>query len=165
MYSRMPKRPYVSTSSSPATKGSERERFTDRQGVYVPPNYSGTAIGMESQPTPHFEDLPQVSNLPQPTAEVETPTPPQTDALPPRADTPHESLPALATPTLVQKNESFLGGLLNSTHFPFGHGLGFEELFLLGLLLFLMHEDKDTSHEDSDLPLTLLLVGALLFCG
>ena len=58
MYSRLPKRPYVSTGQT------HRENAMDRRGgVYIPLNYSGTAIDMEQTPTPHFDDLPQVSQL------------------------------------------------------------------------------------------------------
>ena len=126
------------------------------RGVYVPPNYSGTALGQESTPTPSFDDLPQVSNLP---AQRESLSQEET---------------SLASTALEQDGEeafvhpegsppSGLGGLPGGHKFPFGHGIGYEELFLLGLLLFLGKE-ADTKESD-DLPLTLLLVGGLLFCG
>ncbi len=44
-----------------------------------------------------------------------------------------------------------------SEHFPFGHGLGFEELFLLGLILVLLREDADEQ--------VIILLIILLFCG
>ncbi len=44
-----------------------------------------------------------------------------------------------------------------SKHFPFGHGLGFEELLLLGLILVLSRENADEQ--------TMLLLIILLFCG
>ena len=44
-----------------------------------------------------------------------------------------------------------------ASHFPFGHGLGFEELFLLGLILVLFNNQAD------DQIIVLLIV--LLFCG
>ena len=56
--------------------------------------------------------------------------------------------------------------LFSHTHFPLGHGLGQEELLILGLLLFLLHEDgAEGKSGDNDLAETLLLLGILLFCG
>lgn len=56
--------------------------------------------------------------------------------------------------------------LFSRTHFPLGHGLGQEELLILGLLLFLLHEDgAEGKSGDNDLAETLLLLGILLFCG
>lgn len=135
----------------------------ERRGVYVPPNYSGTAIGNEPQPTPHFEDLPQVSNLPQPSTQ---PLPTLDEQEAPPYPTEGEPVDTTVTTSVEAAGSvSPLGALFGSGHFPFGHGLGYEELFLLGLLLFLMHEDQGTEGENSDLSLTLLLIGALLLCG
>ena len=47
------------------------------------------------------------------------------------------------------------GGLGNS--FPFSHGIGFEELLILGLILLLAREDGDRD--------AILWLGLLLFCG
>ena len=44
-----------------------------------------------------------------------------------------------------------------ASHFPFGHGLGFEELFLLGLILVLAKEEADEQ--------MILFLIILLFCG
>ena len=41
--------------------------------------------------------------------------------------------------------------------FPFSHGIGFEELLILGLLILLSRNNCDTE--------TILLIGLLLFCG
>ena len=52
------------------------------------------------------------------------------------------------------------------SHFPFGHGLGQEELLLLGLILLLLYEGRAGGGDaDSDLFLTLTLLGFLLVCG
>lgn len=53
--------------------------------------------------------------------------------------------------------------LLDPSHFPFGHGLGFDELFLLGLIFFLLMENDDQGTK-GDLDETVLLLGLLLFC-
>ena len=164
MYSRMPKRPYVSMGNSVSSQRSVGERLMDR-GVYIPPNYSGTAIDPQPQPTPHFEDLPQVSNLPQPTIPQEAFMYDEPEGEPYPYEEPAQPAIPVTTSQETVGQGSFWGSLFGSGHFPFGHGLGYEELFLLGLLLFLMHEDSQENREESDLPLTLLLVGALLFCG
>jgi len=143
MYSRMPR--HLSTSQA----------RQDRRGVYVPPNYSGTAIGMDSGPTPRFDDLPQVSNLPKPSV----------DSLPTEGEQPPMEEATVVSSVASATPANPLGMLLNSQHFPFGHGLGYEELFLLGLLLFLMKEKPDDAKDGDDLSLTLLLIGVLLFCG
>ena len=52
-----------------------------------------------------------------------------------------------------------LQGLME--RFPFGHGFGFEELLLVGLMLLLLHEGNG----DGDLGETLVLLGVLLLCG
>ncbi len=54
--------------------------------------------------------------------------------------------------------------VLDSTHFPFGHGIGSEELLLLGLMYFLFREGA-LSGERGDLDETLILLGILLLCG
>lgn len=60
-----------------------------------------------------------------------------------------QNFPALLTPNFLP--------LKLSEHFPFGHGLGFEELFLLGLILVLFKEQADEQ--------IIALLIALLFCG
>ena len=48
--------------------------------------------------------------------------------------------------------------------FPFGHGLGFEELLLVGLILFLLREGEGCP-DRGDLDETVILLGLLLFLG
>jgi len=81
--------------------------------------------------------------------------------------TPSRDLPphALTPPCDVQKKSpahspspSWMHSLGKiGSAFPFSHGLGFDELILLGLILLLSHNDHD--------PDVLLLLGLLLFCG
>ena len=49
-----------------------------------------------------------------------------------------------------------------SKHFPFGHGIGYEELLLLGLILLLSENDDGGGQE---LNISQLILTALLFCG
>lgn len=139
-----------------------------RQAVYVPLNYAGTAIGS-----------PPPDGVSPATGGVALPTPPEhpnekamAEAVPLReADEPEEALPTKsvgetgAPPTADRPKGqgSLLSGLLSGQHFPFGHGLGYEELLILGLILFLLREGDGS--EGDDLSVTLLLLGALLFCG
>ena len=53
---------------------------------------------------------------------------------------------------------------MDLSHFPFGHGLGGEELLLLGLIFFLLKEGEGQG-DRGDLDLTVILLAALLFCG
>lgn len=139
-----------------------------RQAVYVPLNYAGTAIGS-----------PPPDGVAPATGGVALATPPElpnekgmAEAVPLReADEPEEALPTKSvektgmSPTADRPKGqgSLLSGLLSGQHFPFGHGLGYEELLILGLILFLLREGD--SSEGDDLSVTLLLLGALLFCG
>ena len=54
--------------------------------------------------------------------------------------------------------------LFSLSRFPFGRGIGWEELMILGLILFLLHESA--SLEDrGDLDETVILLGLLLLLG
>ena len=118
----------------------------------VPSNYSGNAFRGEEtvEPMsaesahPHFEDLPRVSNLPA-TVPIEPP-----------AEAPREEPSPDVVPALTGERSLFDG-----THFPFGHGLGYEELLLLGLMVLLIKEGDG----EGDTYETLLLLGVLLLCG
>lgn len=142
------------------------------QAVYVPLNYAGTAIGS-----------PPPDGVAPATGGVALPTPPElpnekgmAEAVPLReADEPEEALRTRSSEKSAEETGapptadrpkgqgSLLSGLLSGQHFPFGHGLGYEELLILGLILFLLREGDGS--EDDDLSVTLLLLGALLFCG
>ena len=52
------------------------------------------------------------------------------------------------------------GGL--STHFPFGHGIGSEELLILAVMLMVFLSGNETGEVDSEF---ILLLGLLLFAG
>ena len=57
------------------------------------------------------------------------------------------------------QDRGILQGIME--RFPFGHGFGFEELLLIGLMLLLLHEGDG----EGDLGETLVLLGVLLLCG
>lgn len=158
-------------------------RQPDRPRMQVPPNYSGHAIvdGEErplgemreaerltetvdpDAPTPRFDDLPRVSELgdsrrrppvrtvaatfeeqPEPSAEAAAVSIPPADPLPPQRNT--------------------RPSLFDLARFPFGHGIGFEELLILGLILFLLHESGECE-DRGDLDETVILLGLLLLLG
>ena len=164
-------------------------RQPDRPRMQVPANYSGHAIvdGEErplgstveadspgdalprATPTPYFDDLPRVSEIgdfhrrPKGVtipAEYEAST--QEESLPSEpANHPPEG--SVTTPLPIGTKPA----LLHGAHFPFGHGIGFEELLLLGLILFLLHEnaDRDDRFDRGDLDETVILLGLLLLLG
>ncbi len=154
MYSRVP--------HTPRWSGHDiRREPSYRRGV-LPPNYSGTAFninpapgegtGVETLPrrpeddtTPRFDDLPRVSSLPAARRPTEEDHP-----------THAETVEVDAPP-----RPSGLLSLLDDRHFPFGHGIGYEEMLLLGLIFFLSKECDG----EGDLKETLLLLGLLLLGG
>ncbi len=158
----------------PAFDPTRRPEQSYRQPVYVPVNYSGIALGAPPNGVSPAtdgtrlapDDLPRnevmQNNLPQNNLPHEAPAHAET------GETEAEpSLPVVREASEAPKSSgapSLLSGLFNSRHFPFGHGIGYEELLLLGLILFLMREGGEGKGDD-DLSMTLLLLGALLFCG
>ncbi len=54
--------------------------------------------------------------------------------------------------------------LFDASRFPFGHGIGFEELLILGLILFFLREGSECA-DRGDLDETVILLGLLLLLG
>ena len=65
-----------------------------------------------------------------------------------------------------QKSQSLLSSLIPSVspskNFPFGHGLGGEELLILGVMLLIFLSGSETGEMDSEF---IILLGLLLFAG
>lgn len=151
MYSQMPRR---SLSGEQWTRAANHAPLRpDGRGVYVPLNYSGTAIGTATQPAPCREGASPQHQVADTSEEIAD-----------HVDAVSESYDLAPLQTACEENQP-LSDQGKTRYFPFGHGLGFEELFLLGLLLFLIGESSEDNCEGHDLSLPLLLVGALLFCG
>ncbi len=138
----------------------------------LPENYGGSAFSTDqgkgtgtpgqisvAKPTPPPEHAPS-SGMPPPPRPVLIPPSREESALLGKKD---DSPPPPKPPASPQKHDThaldplkgLLGGLGHS--FPFAHGIGFDELLILGLILLLSRNEAD-----SDLILWLAL---LLFCG
>ncbi len=165
MYSRIPRQP-----PRPVGVPSYRRQVTP------PPNYSGNAFPAAPAPDgarPRFDELPTLSTLPardMPPAPEEPIQPEEpvseSDRSDRAGDSAGENIPPSAPPAPDVPGAALPGFL----HFPFGHGLGQEELLLLGLMLLLLYEGRAAGGDsgvdgDGDLFLTLTLLGFLLVCG
>ena len=142
-------------------------------------------------PTPRFDGLPRVSDLSRGSdhppwdsthrgdiSREPNRTEEQTDATrdrpvltPAEAHVPGNLIPcyeAVAVPP-AEESAPAMGtekrkGLFDPSRFPFGRGLGMEELLILGLILFLLRESGD-SEDRGDLDETVILLGLLLILG
>ena len=150
-----------------------------RQGIKIPENYSGHAF----REPPIYSDMPPPTRLDVPPAERRESIPPlpkegieeiaTTSARPPEPITAErpvsipEPLPTTEkSPPEDQKQSLFSSlfppGIASSAHFPFGHGLGGEELLIMAMMLLVLLSGKDGGESDHEL---LLLLGLLLFAG
>ena len=132
--------------------------------IRIPEHYSGCAFSNPNQPQKQEKPVPKAptrypepakpSPPPQKQSPVEskpTVTPPPALLLPPLPEPPKEDLSLSAYKPLG----NLLGNL--GTAFPFSHGLGWDEILIIGLILLLARNGQD-----SDVILWLAL---LLFCG
>ena len=129
-------------------------------------------------PTPRFDDLPRVSDLGdarRPRVRTVSATfeePDEMDVLPEEsaslretAPTPPPTGPASAAPSAPSApTPPVRPSLFDLSRFPFGHGIGFEELLILGLILFLLHESGECE-DRGDIDETVILLGLLLLLG
>ena len=132
----------------------------------IPEHYSGCVFSQgvkvpdsprqEKQPTPAFFEVAKPTPPPEktePDAEPGVPTQkPTTHAESVEAAVKHLERPH---PSAASPFSSLFGSL--GSAFPFSHGLGFEELLILGLIIMLSRNENE-----SDI---VLLLGLLLFCG
>ncbi len=111
----------------------------------LPPEEEGATLP-HSAPPEAVKEVGSASNEPDPLPQScplvsEAPPTPKEERIPPHAP-----------PTPFEKLFGSLG-----TSLPFSHGLGFDELLILGLMLLLAQNDHD--------PEILPLLALLLFCG
>ena len=141
-------------------------------------------------PVPRFDDLPRVSELGEsryrpPTLTLPTPLGDSAEwedsPLPDEGDNdPADPVPedaeeddsstvtTSATPS--PPSETNRGGhpspsLFSLSRFPFGHGIGWEELLIMGLIWLLLHENAADGRDRGDLDETVILLGLLLLLG
>ena len=166
------------------SRTSDRTYVRDR-GVQVPPNYSGSAfpfppgnlpgsqpgdppggspggdLPVEQPPRPDFRGLPQIGTFSR-GDDRQTQDAPPPPAAPPVSGDDAGCPPPVPAPAPAPRPSA--PSLFDGSHFPLGHGLGQEEIVLIGLCLLLLHEGSE-SGGGGDLWETLLLLGALLLCG
>lgn len=127
------------------------------RGVELPVNYVGTAFNSDGTPAPVYSSAEESRDLPpeEITPSAEAPAKRQSE----------ESGDPAPTRNTLRETLSHLGKSIGgSKSFPFGHGIGFEELLLIGLILFLSDGDgSECDAEEQDI--TRLILTALLFCG
>ena len=127
--------------------------------IQIPEHYSGCAFSATDGRT---EKAPLKSAPPLLEVARPSPDPTHVQESPPRNDPPtgvpqessHTTPSAHDVPVSSSKAPRLLGNL--GLAFPFSHGVGFEELLLLGLIFLLAQGDADSS--------TVLLLALLLFC-
>lgn len=155
-----------------------------KRSVSVPENYSGNAFrdgiytDITPKDSPHFP--PTSQNIPQRGTSYagdgikeKTAYTRNDNSGAENEETPHDPLPVLANirSTEDQANadprsssifSSLLPSFSASNKFPFGHGIGTEELFILGMMLLIYTSSDEGASPDSEL---LLLLCILLFLG
>lgn len=133
-------------------------RYQNRsdQPIQIPEHYGGSAFAPPPshreppiKPHPHPVDAARPSPPPKKTPPLPPPAPlspstPPSDRVPENAD--------ILPPSPQKGFSEVLGGA-----FPFSHGIGSEELLLLGLILLVAQSGKD--------PDVILWLALLLFCG
>ena len=134
-------------------------------------------------PIPRFDDLPRVSEL----GESRRRPPPLTIPIPmgeseesetadrPSDDGPSEegapadegrNLSPTPPPSPPAPEEpTKRSAVFDLSRFPFGHGIGWEELLIMGLIWLLLHENAACGRERGDLDETVILLGLLLLLG
>lgn len=154
-----------------------------RQKIRIPENYSGSAFQQNStareytidrSPNP-YSDMPPPAHPHLPPRADNTDQPGGMEEAVELFDESHinnaDELQAEETayapiPTAKEKNEPkslfssiFPTGIASSSHFPFGHGIGSEEMLILAMMLLVYLSGEDHDNE------TLLMLGLLLFAG
>ena len=156
---------------------------TTSERIKIPENYRGNAFGSSGEYTdmpppirlPHTSyDLPpeesresqrqkevekprQQEEKPFLAAEVIAPIEISEDEIKPAISSPHAEEPA-RNPIF----SSLLPPTNHSAHFPFGHGIGTEELLILGMMLLIFTHERELGENDNEL---ILLLALLLFSG
>lgn len=129
-----------------------------RENVRLPVNYKGTAFNSDGSSRTYVSDqAPAEERIIQEEEALEQmPTPTEESQ---RSET--EGKPSPISDLLKKLS----AGIASTKNFPFGHGIGFEELLLIGLLLFISDGDGNSECSKEETDLTRLILTALLLCG
>ena len=152
-----------------------RPPHTSRQKVDLPENYGGSAFSSSG----YYNDMPPPARQTPPkndaASEHVNPNLPQryVDDVPDRRDEPlhnaddrdgemrdGENEPSKARATSLLS--SLVPSINSSSHFPFGHGIGGEELLILGIMLLVYLSGVENGKTDNEF---ILLLALLLFAG
>lgn len=145
-----------------------------RNKIKVPENYSGHAFqerrAYSDMPPPLHLDTPQGrQNSSEDPFDYPTMQPKETEILQDASEESvfsdkQESAPASADSASPQRSlfSSLLPPASSSGHFPFGHGIGSEEILILALMLTVYLSGSEEGQIDHEL---LILLGLLLFAG
>lgn len=153
-----------------------RQTDPNRQRVKIPENYSGHAFRdtgpYGDMPPPVRLDLPHPERKPPPDRDVDATENYASEPadIPPesRSEIKNEDVEVVATKKAEKDvRSSPFSALLptsfaSAEHFPFGHGIGSEEILILAMMLMVFLSDKNGEPPDHEL---LLLLGLLLFAG
>ncbi len=144
-----------------------------RHGMKLPENYSGNAFSHQS---PYSEMPPPARMQGQRSEQFQGDISPSRDI--PSEDIRHDIIPPFyeekeedieyqnEETQAVSTDQSIFSSLLPkgdlSSHFPFGHGIGGEELLILAVMLMVFLSGNESGEIDNEF---LLLLGLLLFAG
>ena len=168
------------------TKMYVRPPDPSRQRVKVPENYSGHAfrepsiysdmpppIRVDAPPTERRESFDRSPIEPQDSMEIATESEEATsntlmgEDIHKNSDGLQRQLPSPTISQTESKHQSIFSSLLPSNssmsgHFPFGHGIGSEEILILAMMLLVFLSGEGDGQVDNEM---LLLLGLLLFAG
>lgn len=124
------------------------------ESIRLPINYKGTAFNPDGSSRTYISQTAQEDD-------GDAPMPTESELQPPPPEAPKDT----AAPSPLADALSRLGSMVSTKGFPFGHGIGFEELLLIGLLLFIADGDENCECTGGERDITRLILTALLLCG
>ena len=141
--------------------------------VTLPENYSGNAFTRQpiysEMPPPTRAQVPRQESLPYIREEASDIPPEESDRehlAPTYAEFEEDRIEDAPRERDSHSPPSIFSSLLPkgalSTHFPFGHGIGSEELLILAVMLLVFLSGNESGEVDSEF---ILLLGLLLFAG
>ena len=147
-----------------------RSSNNPRGGMRIPENYSGNAFSPISQytemPPPARQSLPRtpqrLSDISPDEIGQQTAALSEEHTINSTNETVEEKGNQPSGITGASIFSSLLPSAGTSSHFPFGHGLGSEELLIMAVMLLVLISGNEQGETDGEL---LMLLGLLLFAG